>query len=85
VPWPGAHTLFRGQGLHVWKARPAGPGAGMPGELSTPGHRLLVNCGDRVSVELLEVQVEGRRRMTAGAFLNGQHVRPGEMLGEVGE
>jgi methionyl-tRNA formyltransferase len=85
VPWPGAHTLLGGRGLQIWKARTAGPGAGKSGEVSADGRRLLVNCGDRMSVELLEVQMEGRRRMAADAFLNGQHVRSGERLGKVGE
>ena len=34
LPWPGAHTTFRGQSLHVWKARVRDRrGAGAPGTL----------------------------------------------------
>ena len=39
LPWPGAHTKFRGQTLQIWKARPGagGAGAGKPGSLLSCG------------------------------------------------
>ena len=43
---------------------------------------MLVNCGGGTSIELLEVQIEGRRKVAADAFLNGQHVKAGERLGK---
>jgi methionyl-tRNA formyltransferase len=82
APWPGAHTWFRGQRLHVWKARPAGCPVG-PGTVLAVGRRLLAGCGDGEGLELLEVQLEGRKRVVAEAFLNGQHLEPGEVLGEM--
>jgi methionyl-tRNA formyltransferase len=54
-PHIGARGLVRGRTLTVWKARPAASGAA------------LVEGG----VELLEVQPEGRRRMTAAEYLRG--------------
>lgn len=44
--------------------------------------RLLIACGERTLIEPLEVQVEGRKRMSAEAFLNGQHLKDNEKLGE---
>jgi len=44
------------------------------------GKRLLAGAGQG-SVELLEVQLEGRKRMDAAAFLNGYQVKEGERLG----
>jgi len=82
VPWPGAYTWFRGQTLQAWRARLAETGAGKPGTLSAADRRLLVNCGGGTSIELLEVQIEGRRKVAADAFLNGQHVKAGERLGK---
>jgi methionyl-tRNA formyltransferase len=86
-PWPGAYTGFRGQTLHVWRTR--GQGAG-PGEARIksqgPGGRvvslrpLVVSCGIG-EVELVEVQMEGRKRMAAGDFVNGQRVQIDEVLG----
>jgi methionyl-tRNA formyltransferase len=83
VPWPGAYTWFRGQRLHVWKARLAeAPAAAAPGSLLPSGRRLFAGCGDGARLELLEVQMEGKNRIVADAFMNGQHVRQNEPLGE---
>jgi methionyl-tRNA formyltransferase len=83
VPWPGAYTWFRGQRLHIWKARIAEvTTAGAPGSLAVAGRRLLARCGGGGCLELLEVQLEGRKRIPADAFLNGQRVQSGEQLGE---
>jgi methionyl-tRNA formyltransferase len=75
VPWPGAYTRFRGQLLHIWRARLAPEG--IP---PAPG-RVLV-CGDGRMLELLEVQLEGRKRMSAEAFANGQRLSKNDVLGE---
>jgi methionyl-tRNA formyltransferase len=84
VPWPGAYTWFRGQRLHVWRARlTEAPAAGAPGLLLPSGGRLFAGCGDGVSLELLEVQLEGRNKIMADAFINGQHVKQDETLGEM--
>jgi methionyl-tRNA formyltransferase len=82
VPWPGAYTEFRGGRLHIWRCRPAEPSlAGPPGLLKQVGRRLLVACGDGASLELLEIQQEGRKRMSAEAFLNGVRLSENEKLG----
>jgi methionyl-tRNA formyltransferase len=75
VPWPGAHTRFRGQLLHIWRARMAPQGTP-----ATPGR--VVACGDGRMLELLEVQLEGRKRMSAEAFANGQRITNNDILGE---
>ena len=41
-------------------------------------------CGDGTALELIEVQVEGRKRMSAAAFLNGHHLKDDEILGGKG-
>ncbi|MGH9407450.1 MAG: methionyl-tRNA formyltransferase [Terriglobia bacterium] len=81
IPWPGAYTRFRGKSLGIWKARPAEVENCLgPGELKLYGARLLAGCGGG-ALELLEVQLEGRRRMVARDFANGMRLRPGEGLG----
>lgn len=42
---------------------------------------LIVACGDHTALRLIEVQPEGRRRMSAADFLNGTHLRAGERFG----
>ncbi|HEV2690553.1 MAG TPA: methionyl-tRNA formyltransferase [Bryobacteraceae bacterium] len=82
LPWPGAYSYFRGQMFHVWKARVADEGGvGEPGWLMPQKKRLLVTSGEGTALELLEVQVEGRKRMSAEAFLNGQRLDADEILG----
>lgn len=82
VPWPGAHTEFRGSLLHIWRCRPAPENLpGPEGLLKAIGRRLLVVCGEGTSLELLEVQPEGRKRMSADAFLNGVRLSENERLG----
>lgn len=86
VPWPGSYSSFRGRLVHIWKARLGeGAASGPPGSLSASGRRLWVACGEASSLEILELQLEGRRKMSAEAFLNGCHLQENEVLGELGQ
>jgi methionyl-tRNA formyltransferase len=81
-PSPGAYTKFRGQALHVRKSHvaqsiPAGARAGAVASVRP----LVVACGEG-GLELLEVQSEGRKRMPAADFANGQRLAENEVLGE---
>jgi len=80
-PWPGAFTTFRGKNLHIWSAKPANANAPL-GEIKLQGDHLLVGCGSHTALELLEVQVEGKKRMPAHDFANGYRLHEGERLGE---
>jgi methionyl-tRNA formyltransferase len=79
-PWPGAHTRFRGKNLQIVKANPASD-ALPPGELTARADRLLVGCGHDTSLELLEVQLEGKKRSSARDFIHGYRPQAGERLG----
>jgi methionyl-tRNA formyltransferase len=46
------------------------------------GDELVVECGARTRLRLFEVQLEGKRRMSARDFINGMRVRAGERLGD---
>jgi methionyl-tRNA formyltransferase len=78
VPWPGCYGFLRGARLHVWKAREADAQLA-PGALEVRKRSLLAGCRDR-SIEILEVQMEGKKRMDAAAFLNGSPVQTGEVF-----
>lgn len=83
LPWPGAWTLFRGERLNIWKCRVAEPGrAGSPGSLCRGRRQLFASCGGQTAIELIEVQQEGRKRVTAEAFVNGARIADGDHLGE---
>lgn len=78
VPWPGCFGFFRRQRFHVWKAAPASIEL-RPGELFARGGRMFAGAAGG-SIELLEVQLEGKKRMAAAAFLNGNAIEAGESL-----
>jgi methionyl-tRNA formyltransferase len=81
-PWPGVHTTFRGQALNVRKTRLAAESASAaPGTVVFARKRLLVACGAGTCLELAELQLEGRQKMSAADFLNGQRVNENEVLG----
>jgi methionyl-tRNA formyltransferase len=84
-PWPGAYTTFRGQQFQIWRtALPTDVSAltGLqPGRLQAPRKRLWVECGEGTLLELLEVQIQGRKRISVEAFLSGHHLADNEILG----
>jgi len=77
-PWPGCYGSLRGQRFHVWKAKQAG-GSFHEGHLRMLGKKLYAGCKGG-AIELLEVQLEGKKRMTAAAFLNGFTLNDNEAL-----
>jgi methionyl-tRNA formyltransferase len=79
-PWPGAYSLFRGKNLQIWRA--AEIDRGLPAsELQVEGERLFVGCGQESALELLELQVEGKKRTSAADFVRGYRPKVGEQLG----
>lgn len=83
-PWPNAFTTFRHKRLIIWRAQPEMRAESLhaqPGEvIEAQGERLIVACGEQTALRLLEVQPEGRRRMSARDFLNGMRVVVGETM-----
>jgi methionyl-tRNA formyltransferase len=79
-PWPGAYTTFRDKKLQILKATTSTENL-PPGQLSVRGDRLHVGCRNGTSLELLELQLEGKRRTSAQDFVNGYRPNTGERLG----
>ncbi len=83
LPWPGAYTSFRGQKLQIWWAKPqldVSDTAAVPGELVKWQNELRVVCGGGTRLQLLEVQLEGKRRIPAAEFARGARPQTGERL-----
>jgi len=78
-PWPGAYTTFRGKNLHLWAAQTV-ERAAAAGEIMVQSGHLFVGCAAG-ALELLEVQLEGKKRMPAADFIHGHQPRNGEKLG----
>jgi len=79
-PWPGVYTQLGGQRFHVWKAAAASITV-PPAHLHQHHKRLFIGCGNGSALELLEVQLEGRKRMPVPVFLNGFTLTENEPLG----
>jgi methionyl-tRNA formyltransferase len=86
-PWPGTFCLLPGEGgkamqLKLHQAQVAGSAEACPagGTVLQADVRLLVSCGQGV-LELLEVQLEGKKRMSAAEFLRGHRLEAGVRLG----
>jgi methionyl-tRNA formyltransferase len=70
-PWPGAYTLFHGKRVKLLRSLVATePARGKPGEFRLEGDRLLVTCAEG-TLELLELQPEGKRPQLPHEFENG--------------
>jgi len=84
TPWPGAFTFLAGGVrpalLKVWQAEIA-VGSGVAGEiLQADKSGIVVGCG-RDALRILEVQLEGGRRLKAQDFLAGHRLGPGNFVG----
>lgn len=88
TPWPSAYTFYQGKQLKIWKALPAVTEKAlgrMPGEiLKVDKESVTVSTGEG-SLKILELQLEGKKRMSAHDFLLGIRMTPGDMLGSVSE
>jgi methionyl-tRNA formyltransferase len=80
-PWPGAYTKFRGKTLQVWKAS-SQTGAPPSSEIKVDRDHLLFGCGNNTAIELLEVQLEGKKRSSAADFMRGYRISSGEKFGK---
>jgi methionyl-tRNA formyltransferase len=80
-PWPGAYTFFRGKKLTLHRLRPAGTTTAPAGEMAVEGDQLFVAAGLGTRLDLLEVQLEGKKRLPVAEFLRGTAPHPRERLG----
>lgn len=82
-PWPGAWSMLYGKKLTITRMAPAPsiPPAAKPGTLHAHAGHLYMNCGDQAWVELVEVQLEGKRSMSAAEFLRGTSLPEGASIG----
>ncbi len=80
TPWPGAFTSFRNKNLHIWSAKETDSKL-KEAEIRVDDDNVLVGCGAGSAIELLEVQIEGKKRTPAIDFIHGYRPQAGERLG----
>lgn len=72
TPWPGTFTYLKGKLFKIHTAEISGfVPEGDPGTFSVHEGKLYVKCGEETALRLLEVQIEGKKRMPASDFLKG--------------
>lgn len=82
--WPSAYTFFGGKTLKIWEARVAeenGAQKAEPGQVvSVSREGFTVACGQG-ALQILSLQLEGKKRVLTREFLLGYQVKPGMILG----
>ena len=81
-PWPSAYTKLDGKTFKIWKAKVvSAENENATGCIIHVGKgQMEVQTGNGV-LSLLEVQLEGKKRMEVDAFLRGYQVEEGTFLG----
>lgn len=85
TPWPGCFSFLDGKLLKIHRAEAVGKIHGrQPGAVMAAGHDGIEVAAGRGSLRLLEVQLEGKKRMEARDFLKGCRVAGEARLGKEG-
>jgi methionyl-tRNA formyltransferase len=81
-PWPSAYTHFNGKTLKLWRAEVEAAGVqAAPGEIIEVRRDAIVVMTGEKALVITELQLEGKKRMAAEAFLRGYPVSAGTKLG----
>lgn len=81
--WPGASTIISGKTLKLHSSVLSDKkGNNIPGQVIDSDGKIIVCCGDNNCIELKTVQLEGKKRIDAQAFLNGYKLEKGTVLGK---
>jgi methionyl-tRNA formyltransferase len=70
TPWPGIWTMWNGKRLKLLKIKPVNESA-PAGKIIAKNNKLLVGCADNTTIEILELQLEGKAMTEAKNFING--------------
>src|SRR5690606_265551 len=74
-PYPGAYTLVNGRECKIWRAKIySNKSTVTPGQIRVIDHRLIVQTMNG-ELELLEIQLSGKKRMPARDIINGYPVQ----------
>ena len=87
-PWPSAYTRYQGKVLKIWEADVAENISELPninlsenyGKIYSFNSRIFIICNQSI-LEVLSLQLEGKKRMSAKDFLMGREIEQGYKLG----
>lgn len=78
--WPSAFTDYKGKQLKIWKAEVLPHIEGKPGTIAKVTKDAVIVCTREGALSLLEIQLEGKKRMSTKEFLLGRTFAEGEVL-----
>ncbi|CCY67166.1 methionyl-tRNA formyltransferase [Clostridium sp. CAG:678] len=79
--WPCAQTVICGKPVKIHASVLSDVSGGRAGEVIHSGKELIVSCGDGKCISVTRVQPAGKSKMDIRAFLAGNPVKPGTILG----
>ncbi len=79
-PWPGTFTKLGNKSLKIFKTKIV-DGGGSPGEVLESDLGGLVVATSEGALEILELQLEGAKRLDIKSFITGHHIETGTILG----
>ena len=79
--WPCAQTVICGKPVKIHASVLSDVSGGRAGEVIRAGKELIVSCGDGKCISVTRVQPAGKSKMDIRAFLAGNPVKPGTILG----
>ena len=79
--WPCAQTVICGKPVKIHASVLSDVGGGRAGEVIRADKELIVSCGDGKCISVIRVQPAGKSKMDIRAFLAGNPVKPGTILG----
>ena len=80
-PWPVALTVFEGKNLKLFRSRLLNDEYNKPaGSVYQSKDGIIVVCGDKKAVLITEVQLEGKKRMSASDFSRGAKLTDGTIF-----
>lgn len=77
-PWPTATAVLGGKKVKLHSSEKTELKGGAPGEITVSHGEMLVACKDGKLLKILELQPEGKKRMSAEAFLLGHKIQSGD-------
>ena len=77
-PWPSATAVLNGKKVKIHRSVLSDCKGGSAGEIIQTGKNLVVSCGDGKCIEILNIQAEGKKAMSAADFMRGNPVEIGD-------
>lgn len=79
-PWPVAMTDIDNKNVKIYRTKVAESLCGKPGEVKSI-EPFIVACGNNSAIEILELQLESKKRMNSSDFFRGYKLNIGTILG----